>query len=118
MKGNESVFTLEGYKFSKETKEASFSYLIDHKNEHFTFTEKLVFPQAVDLQTIPGQILNNALEAVHIVLGISYWKLFCPGKLVLRNITLSESQAKFWNTVYTLGLGEIFYKNQLDFRDL
>ncbi|TSC64262.1 MAG: phospho-N-acetylmuramoyl-pentapeptide transferase, partial [Parcubacteria group bacterium Gr01-1014_106] len=30
---------------------------------------------------------------------------------------LTKKQAEFWNTVYTKGLGEFFYKNKIDFRN-
>jgi len=43
--------------------------------------------------------------------------MYCPKKIILP-YDLSNAQARFWNTVYTKGLGEFFYKNKIDFRDL
>lgn len=50
--------------------------------------------------------------------GISYYKTYCPPEIVLKNKQLTTTQARFWNNLYTRGLGEFFYTNELDFQDL
>ncbi len=109
------IFKTHGLDLKNYT--AKFTYQLDHSGKSFEFTETLELPKFKD-GGIPPQLLNNILESLHLVLGISYYKLFCPKNLVLENIKLSKAQAEFWNTVYTKGLGEFFYKNNIDFRDL
>ena len=47
------------------------------------------------------------------MLGISYYKLYCPSKIILKK-QISKEQAEFWNVVYKKGLGEFFYQNKID----
>ena len=49
---------------------------------------------------------------------MSYFKTCLPKEIAIRSGTLTEDQANFWNTVYTKGLGEFFFRNQIDFRGL
>lgn len=60
--------------------------------------------------------LEASLFALHLIGGISYFKTCLPKNIVIRSGALTETQAAFWNTVYTEGLGEFFYKNGIDFR--
>ncbi len=58
--------------------------------------------------------VEAALLGLHLAAGTSYWKTSLPQELVVERASLSADDAQFWNTVYTLGLGEFFYRNQLD----
>ena len=51
-------------------------------------------------------------------MGISYYKAYCPKKILIKSGSLSKLEADFWNKLYTKGLGEFFYKNKLDWRGL
>lgn len=115
MNNNTSRFVFKGYTVNPEKKQVDFFYEINHKSETFHFTDSLIFPYAfseVSEQAKP--FFDNLL----LVLGISYWKIFCPTTLETPTLTLSKEQADFWNTVYTKGLGEFFYVNNIDFRGL
>jgi hypothetical protein len=56
----------------------------------------------------------RALLGLHLAAGVSYWKAGLPRSLVVSGAGLSAEDAEFWSAVYTLGLGEFFYRNQLD----
>jgi len=56
----------------------------------------------------------RALLSLHLAAGTSYWKTCIPRELVAENAELSDEDAELWNAVYTLGLGEFFYRNQID----
>ncbi len=112
----ESRFTFLSHQWLPKEKKATFTYKLQHKGEEFEFTEVLEFTQP--LESVPDKLLKNVLDSLHLVLGISYYKLFCPRQIVLNQISLSKEQADFWNTVYTKGLGEFFYENKIDFRGL
>jgi len=58
--------------------------------------------------------VDRALLGLHLAAGTSYWKTCIPRQLVVENASLSGDDATFWNTVYTLGLGEFFYRNGID----
>lgn len=112
-----SLFRFTSSKISIETGIATFTYEIEHNNEHFTFTETLHFPTENKIEP-NSPLLKVVLDNLHLMLGISYYKLFCPKIIETPNILLTEEQAVFWNKVYTKGLGEFFYKNKIDFKNL
>lgn len=101
-----------------EQRKAIFSYRLEHGNKAFDFTESLIFPSTKPISNIPQKLLHNVLDSLSLILGISYYKLYCPKKLILEGMQLSKEQADFWNIVYSKGLGEFFYQNRIDFRDL
>lgn len=114
-----NMFSFNGYEIKKEQGIIIFKYELEHKGEKFSFTEKITFDAArVDFERVPPKVLTAVLDILSIISGVSYWKLFCPKKIRLPHIKLSREQAEFWNTVYTKGLGEFFYKNKIDFRGL
>lgn len=78
------------------------------------FTETLELPRRKS-QALPAAFKKNSLKNLHLVLGLSYYKLYCPTQLALP-YALSQSEADFWTTLYTEGLGEFYYRNQIDFR--
>lgn len=107
------IFTFEGYNLDIKKGQASFNYSIENR-EKIGFTEKISFPPVT--ANIPEARLKSILNNLMLILGISYWKLYCPQNIVIKPFSLSKEQAEFWNIVYTKGLGEFFYKNKIDFR--
>jgi len=92
-------------------------YQVIHGKDSYRFEEKILLP--LDLSFVDSdKILQTILQSVHVALGINYWKLFCPHKLSFISYALSKRQADFWNIVYTKGLGEFYYKNNINFIDL
>lgn len=86
-------------------------------DEDLTFTELLQFPVEADAWSecdIPA--LEKALAALHIIGGISYYKAFLPSRI--SGLELSKDQSAFWTQVYERGLGEFFYRNEIDFRGI
>ncbi len=107
-------FTFESYSYDHISRTASFVYALD---TGLTFTETLILPaDTPDLAN--NLVVDQLLFALHLALGMSYWKAYCPKTMTVNSGTLSASQADFWNTLYTKGLGEFFYTNNIDFRNL
>ncbi|MEI8230701.1 MAG: endonuclease domain-containing protein [Candidatus Peregrinibacteria bacterium] len=107
-------FIFDSYGFDPATNTIELNYCLD---TDIRFTEKLILPENVKVQGI-SKTLDAALRALHIIGGISYFKTCLPKKIAFCTGTLTDDQAKFWNTVYEKGLGEFFYRNNIDFRDL
>lgn len=82
------------------------------------FTEKLSFP-GVTKEMVEGRRaeMERAMGALAMIGGISYYKAYCPAKIVVKMGYPGET-AEFWTKVYQNGLGEFFYKNKLDFRGM
>lgn len=120
MKSNAQTFEFTSYNLDLNQRKAYFRYAVHISDaEKIEFTETLYFPQEFPSEDAMSQDLIHAcLYNVHLILGISYWKLHCASSITISSIPLSKNQATFWNIVYTKGLGEFFYKNKIDFRDL
>jgi 7-cyano-7-deazaguanine synthase in queuosine biosynthesis len=48
----------------------------------------------------------------------SFYKPFCTQNIIIDAGYLNSEQIAFWQNLYTKGLGEFFYRNQIDFRNL
>src|SRR5690348_14707294 len=112
----ESSFTFVGHSFDKQTGKATFSYKLTTSQKTYAFTETVLFPVSrVEWNNVSEEAIKTNLDNLLLILGISYWKLLCPKNIQLQTISLNHEQAIFWETVYTKGLGEFFYKNNIDF---
>ena len=113
MQGGEFIFA--GYDAQIEQGYVNFFYTIKRGWEGFKFTEKITFDP---VSGFDPDVIKKILDSLHLALGVSYWKLFCPKEILTPKISLSQNQANFWNTVYAKGLGEFFYKNKINYRRL
>ncbi len=106
-------FVFTSYSFDRVSGEVLLKYRIDEEE----FVERLVFP--IPATGIPKGIddeLDRALFTLHLIAGVSYYKAKLPPAIVVQSGKLSAEQAASWNKLYTLGLGEFFFRNDLDFR--
>jgi hypothetical protein len=113
-----TVFHFETASFNPEKRVFFFTYSVDFSDaDSMQFQEIVQLPQNEELNELPEPLIKHLTSNLHLMLGISYWKLYCPKKLDLGTIKISTKQAEFWNTLYTIGLGEFYYRNELDFRN-
>ena len=113
------MFEFSGYTVHKEKNSIVFSYnlVVSNRKEHFD--ETIIIPGlSTKIDGVPPELLGRVFESLLLMLGISYWKLYCPKHMSTGSIILTAPQAQFWNTVYTKGLGEFFYGNAIDFAGL
>lgn len=107
-------FIFESYDYDPTEGRIRLRYSLDGQ---ISFVETLELPQN-PLSDIDESTLDRALLALHLAGGMSYYKTFIPKRIEVKSGELSEEQAAFWNEFYEKGLGEFFYKNTVDFRDL
>lgn len=109
-----NFFEFSSYSFVPKQRKISFKYEIGFEaREPLVFVENIFLPKAPNLAQVPKGLLENLLQSVHLILGISYYKIFCPPTIKLNKPILKE-QAMFWEKVYKKGLGEFFYRNKLN----
>jgi hypothetical protein len=106
------IFEFISYQIRPDKKTVNFDYKIGKLH----FIEKIILPEPIPV-FVNAVLLNNILTNLHLILGISYFKISCPKKITIP-YSLTKTQANFLNTVYKKGLGEFFYKNKIDFRNL
>ena len=114
------------FEFSSFDHTADFSIVTFHyktvseEGKEFSFVETLQFANlpTQPVNPLTRELINHLYFNLHLILGISYFKLFLPKQIVIKSGKLTKEQSNFWNTVYKKGLGEFFYRNQIDFRGL
>ncbi len=109
---NYSHFEFVSRSFDSKTKEAVFSYRLYGESSSLSFTEKVIFPESACDAHVPDGLREKIFDSLHIILGLSYYKLYCPPSFVCP-YSFTQEEAFFWNTVYEKGLGEFLYKNNI-----
>lgn len=112
-KAQYEVFTFESFGYDPNEHALNFNYRYDND---LTFTEKLFLPKEVQWQE--DSTTHNLGFALHLALGMSYWKAYALPDIKIQSGELTKDEASFWSIFYTKGLGEFFYKNQIDFHKL
>src|SRR5215470_1730724 len=61
------------------------------------------------------EYLNNAIFHLGLIESFSYWKATASPVIEVHAGTLSEEQAHWWHDLLINGMGEFFYRNDIDF---
>lgn len=119
MNSNDTTFVFKDCQSDFPRGKVDFYYEISDGKNKLEFTETLKFKKpSKEFKAIPPELVARVLNNLCLILGISYWKAHCPKQIEILPFSLSKKEAAFWNTVYTKGLGEFFYTNNIDFRGL
>lgn len=107
------AFTFPSYSIDLSTGEVLFDYALTGPDGEQRFTEVVTLP----LPDAPPSdetvaTLGRVLELLHVVAGVSYYKAAAPPRLVLP-APLGPAAAELVTAVYTKGLAEYAYRNQL-----
>lgn len=106
-------FRCTSYTADWDSKQLVFSYEVEIQDGSVvSFDETLTLPEKVSLNNIDSSEVQNALVLLHLLLATSYYKLHVADAFT-HPYKLTESQADFWNMMYTIGLGEFYYVNNL-----
>jgi hypothetical protein len=88
---------------------ATFPYALDD----LSFVETVTFPVPVSASRgAPPPAFGKVLELLHLVAGVSYYKVGAPREIVAAT-PLSEGAAALLDAVYTKGMSEYAYRNDL-----
>src|SRR5271165_4263823 len=101
-----STFTFRGYSLNLEKGQAVFSYQLETFVKNYTFNETISFDVGKITKNINPVALERSMNNLLLILGISYYKTYCPKIIKISNFSLTKKQAEFWNLIYTKGLGE------------
>lgn len=110
-----SNFRFSGYKYDPVSGEALLCYELDG----LELIEKIVFPWAPwPVDASRQAAIYRALELLHLVAGISYYKAGLAVHIDTGESTIDRIMADFLNELYLDGLAEFAYVNQLDLSGL
>jgi len=107
-----SRFFYDSFAIDAEQGTISYQYSTD-AGQAFSHTLTMVFPPGTS-----AEVLRPAVFALGMAELIHYWKALLTPEIVVRAGALTPEQVVFWENLYTKGLGEFFYVNQIDFRGL
>lgn len=103
------VMRFPSYAFDPSTGVATFDYVLDGP-EPLEFTETITLP--VPATSAAPEALHKVLELLHVVAGVSYYKVGAPPRIEAPRPVAPEVAAWFTH-IYTDGLAEYAYRNQL-----
>ena len=105
------VMRFPSYAYDPATGVATFDYVLDGPAPE-SFTETITFP-VPDGREVP-ETFRRVLELLHVVAGVSYYKVGAPPRIEAPTAVPAEAAALF-NAVYSKGLGEYAYVNKLPY---
>jgi hypothetical protein len=109
-------FIFKKYELDRTSGQVKFYYSFDDK---INLTEIFKFNASkVEWKKTNAKLIDTILFNLHLAAGVSYYKIYCSKIIIIDSGNLNRAQAKFWDNLYTNGLGEFFYKNKIDFRGL
>src|SRR6476469_8527358 len=100
------------YAFDPRTGVATFEYLLDGP-EPLPFTETVTFPVPAGAAT-PPESFFRVLDLLHVVAGVSYFKAGAPPRVIAPK-PVPAAAADLFTAVYTKGMAEYAYRNQLPY---
>lgn len=112
-----SSFIFTGHSWNHHAGKISLRYSLDRSID---FEETILLPEPVSDERLKNYEweIERCLNALHLIGGISYFKTCLPKKIEIPYLNLTKIDAQFWNSVYENGLGEFFFRNNIDFRSL
>ena len=107
-----STFTFESQTVKRENGVLSLAFDFN-LDDRFHFRPTLVIPARpfFDWEGIPEEQLQALVFQIGMTELVSYWKIACPKRVVVKPFALTESQKAFWKKLYYNGLGEFLYLN-------
>ena len=108
------TFTYEGQTVKRENGALflAFDFNLDDRY-HFRPTLEIPARTFFDWESIPEEQLQALAFQIGMTELVSYWKIACPKRVVVKPFALNESQKAFWKKLYYNGLGEFLYLNSI-----
>lgn len=108
--GRYETFRFTSYDFDEATGTAALNYALD---EGIEFQELVRFPGA-RLDGGVEEAFDRCLALLHMVAGVSYFKVSAPPRIEVESAPLTSAAAELLSTLYSNGLAEFAWTNGLD----
>jgi UDP-N-acetyl-alpha-D-muramoyl-L-alanyl-L-glutamate epimerase len=103
------TFRILEWSHDASTGKVELNYAFD--DSHF-FTETVTLPAvSADFSSDSHHQLQAALELLHLVAGVSYFKAAAPTKIVIEKCAVDSRVLELLRRIYGIGLGEFAYVN-------
>ena len=109
------VFTFKDWQFDASSGELRLHY---HDSVYGNFCETLKFPGVTPSRlTMIKDQLKRAINCLHWMAGVSYYKTSLARKILFSQDAPNESQASWLQQTWQAGLAELAYQHQLGWLD-
>ena len=106
------TFTFEKQSVKRENGTLSLAFDFNLSDRyHFRPTLEVPARSFFDWDSIPAEQLEALAFQIGMTELVSYWKIACPKRVVVKPFDLTEQQKAFWKKLYYNGLGEFLYLN-------
>src|SRR5437870_5309366 len=107
-----SVFRYESYQVERKPSglTARFKFSIP---PDISFSPEVHFEGSV--RSVPDEFLNNAIFHLGLIESFSYWKATASPLIEVHSGSLTDDQIHWWEDLLLHGMGEFFYRNDIDF---
>jgi UDP-N-acetyl-alpha-D-muramoyl-L-alanyl-L-glutamate epimerase len=119
------LFFLEGMKYPAFRYE---SFEIDRTPTRITARFKFSIPPDISFtpevhfesvregwHSVPDEFLHNAIFHLGLIESFSYWKATASPRIEVHAGSLNDEQVRWWEDLLLHGMGEFFYRNDIDF---
>src|SRR5438876_8752413 len=80
------------------------------------FSPEVIFESTREgWRSIPEESLQNLIFYLGLIESFSYWKATASPTIEIHAGSLIEEQVSWWHDLLIHGMGEFFYRNQIDF---
>ena len=109
-----STFTFERQtvKLENGILSLAFDFMLDDRY-HFRPTLEVPARAFFHWDTVPAEQLETLAFQIGMTELVSYWKIACPKRVMVKPFDLTASQKAFWKKLYYNGLGEFLYLNNI-----
>lgn len=111
LRNKHSGFVYDSFRVRSQNKKLNIRYVFT-LSPNISFSPEITIP--IDKTTDEKNVYNFAFQ-LGMVEAISYWKAACPPEFVVKAGLLNSEQIAWWKDSFRHGLGEFFYKNNIDF---
>ncbi len=110
-------FIYNGYTVREDNEKINIEYHFEVPglsvfNPSWVFPKKS--PYSKDRKFADGEKFKEMVYSLGLVELVSYWKIACPPKVIIKCGKLDENQKAWWKSLYFNGLGEFYYTNGIE----
>lgn len=110
-----SEFIYDSFKYSFENNDISIVFNFRIK-PNIAFSPRIVIHDAVkNINNLDREIIDNLIFHLGLIESLSYWKATCSPIIKIKAAKLTDSQIAWWKILIINGMGEYFFKNDIDF---
>ena len=107
-------FYYNSYEISEDDNSIYLKYNFEIKGLTVFNPELKIIKKDFRVKNIETNIIKNLAFHIGLIELISYWKSTCSPNVIIKCGYLNDEQKNWWKKLYFFGLGEMFYRNNIE----